>query len=481
MSKPNVNIQNQHSPTPIEPKKQIRFPDAYVLMVLLIALAALMTYIVPAGSFDRIESVSTGKMVVKAGSYKTVEQSPVAVTDALMAIPTGLQQSAVIIFFILVIGGAFGIINGTQSLDALMGKVIFKFKGSNNDQFILAGLIVFFGFVSGVVGMFGETIVFIPVIMLLVISLGYDALVAVAVVMASIAAGYGAAPINPFTVGLAQGIAELPLYSGMWFRWVFWLLTMWVLVLYVLSYGKKIKKDPSKSLVSHIDYSDLSIPSASSIVSMNNKHIRVLAIFFIGIAALIVLIIKMGFGMAHMSAYFLVMGVVSGLAYGLRPNDISRYFIQGAQQMVYAALLVGFAKGIAVVLTQGQILDTIVHTISTPFQYMPKMIAAGCMVLMQAVINFFVPSGTGQAMLTMPIMVPLADVMGFSRQIAVLAYQMGDGFANGIVPTLGVLMAALGIGRIPYSVWFKFAGKLFLIQMAMSFAACMVAVMIGLT
>jgi len=457
-----------------------RFPDALVLLICLIILAAILTYIVPAGEFTRVEDPVTKRMVVEAGTFHTIDPTPVTFGQLFMAVPSGMSGAATIIFFLLLIGGAFGVVTGTGALDALAGKTITKFKGGKSDQLIIAGLILFFGFVSSVVGMYGECLAFIPIIMMLTISLGYDALVGTAIVMCGISAGYGAATLNPFTVQIAQGIAGLPILSGLGFRWVFWIVVMAVLIWYILSYCKKIKADPSKSLVKDIDYSDIKVDE-SHLVEMTGRHVAVLTVFFGSLLLLIFLMIKLQFTMAQISAYFLLVGIIAGIAYGMHVNDMVSHFMSGAQKMVYASLLVGFASAISIMLNTGKILDTIVHYASLPLQYMPNYLAAGFMVVVQSVINLFIPSGSGQAMVVMPIMAPLSDVLGFSRQIGVLAYQMGDGFANIVVPTLGILMAGIGMGRVPYPTWLKFSFKLFLLLMLVGIIFCILAVLIGLS
>jgi len=465
----------------MEKKKHLfsRFPDALVLLVFLIIIAALLTYIIPAGQFNRIEDPNTGKMVVETGTFQTIDQTPISLGQLFLAVPNGMSSASTVIFFLLLIGGAFGVVNGTGALEALTASTISKSKRGKSDQLIIAGLILFFGFVSSVIGMYGETLAFIPVIVMLTISLGYDALVGTAIVMCGISAGYGAATTNPFTVQIAQGIAGLPILSGMWFRWVFWIVIMAVLIWYILSYCKKIKADPTKSLVKDIDYSDLKVNEGDD-VNLTGRRKSVLVVFFGGIALLIFLMIKLSFTMPQIAAYFLLVGIISGLVYGMHVNDIVEHFMTGAKTMVYASLLVGFASAISIMMSSGKILDTIVYSISLPLQYLPNFLSAGLMVVVQAIINLFIPSGSGQAMVVMPIMAPLADVLGFSRQVSVLAFQMGDGFANLVVPTLGILMAGIGMGRVPYTTWLKFVFKLFLILITIGIVFCMIAVLIGL-
>ncbi|MEG1501101.1 MAG: YfcC family protein, partial [Clostridiales bacterium] len=231
-----------------------RFPDAAVIMIILILLAAALTYVIPAGEFDRVEDPATGMMVAVGDSFHKVEQNPVGFMDVFLAIPNGLASSAAVIFFVLMTGGSLGIVNSTGAINALIARSISKSNGGKNDKLIMVAIILLFGLLSATIGTFSEGLAFIPIIMVLMIALGYDALVATALVMASVCAGYGASTINPFNVGLAQGISGLDIGSGLWFRWIFWIVTMAVLIWYILRYAKKIKADPSKSLVKDVDY-----------------------------------------------------------------------------------------------------------------------------------------------------------------------------------------------------------------------------------
>lgn len=466
----------------MEKKKQFfsRFPDALVLLILLILISVLLTYIIPAGEFNRIQDPNTGREVVEAGTFHNIEQTPVGLGDLFIVVPNGMATASTVIFFLLLIGGAFGVINGTGALESLTASTISKSKGGKSGPYIIAALILFFGFVSAVVGMFGECLVFIPVVVMLMISLGYDALVGTAIVMASICAGYGASTLNPFNVQIAQGIAGIPILSGMWFRWIVWAVIMMVLIWYILRYSEKVKKNPEASLVKDIDYSDLTVPEGEE-YTLTSRRKLVLGIFFGSIFLLIFLMIKLSFTLPQIASYFLLVGVISGIVYGMHVNDIVNHFVKGSKTMVYAALLVGFASAISIVLAKGKILDTIIYSMSVPLQYLPKTLAAGLMVVVQSIINFFIPSGSGQAMAVMPIVAPLADVLGFSRQVSVLAFQMGDGFANLIVPTLGILMAGIGMGRVPFTTWIKFIYKLFLLFVGIGIAFVMIAVVIGLT
>jgi len=457
-----------------------RMPHPYVLLIMIIMLATIATYIVPAGQFDRIEDVNTGRMVVQAGTFHKVEQHPVSIFAFLLSIQKGLVSSAGIVFFIFLIGGAFGIVTATGSIQALLAKTIVKFEGTGNEKLILIAIPLFFGFMGATWGMYEETLVFMPFLVMLAMSLGYDAVVGISLGLLGVAAGFASAPLNPFTIGVAQGIAGLPLFSGMWYRWIFFVISMIVTIWYILNYASKVKKDPSKSYVKDVDYSDFKLTENIKGKEMTSAHKRVIMVFFGAIIVLIIGVLKYGWYIDELATLFLTMGIIAGLVYRMKLNDIAVNFVKGCEFLAYAAIIVGFARGVMVVMEDGTILDTIIYYLVQPLYHLPKFFAAGLMVPIQTLINFFIPSGSGQAMVTIPIMAPVSDLLGIPRQVAVLAYQYGDGFSNMFVPTLGATMAAIGIGRIPYTKWIAYVWKLLLLQVIVGTISCMIAALIGL-
>ena len=459
-------------------KWKFTFPDTYVLILGLMLLAAVLTYFIPAGSFERVAD-ETGRMIVQPGTYQTIEQSPVSPGGFLMAIPAGLLKNAITVFFIFIIGGAFGVVNATGSLHLGIARIIQKTGSSRKrSEWVVVLLTVVFCLAGGVIGMAEECLAFLPILITLSIGLGYDAVVGTAFVIMGIATGYGAAPINPFTVGLAQSIAGLPMFSGMWLRWIFWCVSTAFLSFYLVRYCRKIHKDPTKSLVSGVDYSEFALSGGGEESKLSRRHIATLIVFLGGIVGLMVLIVVYSFYLNELVAYFFLLGIVCGVVYGMTPNQIAKAFVEGMQQMTYPAILVGLASGISIIMEQGQILDTVVYYCSLALNYVPLVLKGGVMMMIQSVINLFIPSGTGQAIVTMPLMAPLADVAGLTRQIAVLAYQMGDGFSNAIVPTLGMLMAGISIGKISYGRWVRFVAKWLGIQLLINFAFQIFAVLI---
>ena len=466
-----------------EPKerKKWEFPDTYVLIAALLFLAVLATWVLPAGSYERVYDEAADRDVVQAGTYAAVESNPASIGDFFLAVPQGLVKNASTVFFIFIIGGCFGVVNRTGALTGLISQTIRRSKGGkgSGERVVILLLLLVFGLAGGVVGMAEECMMFLPVLVMLSIGLGYDAVVGTAIMMFGVACGYGCAPVNPFTVGLAQSIAGLPMFSGMWLRWILWACGFAWSIFYVLRYCRRIQADPSRSLVADCDYEEFQMDEAHMGIALRKREIGVLVSFFGGIAVLVVMIILKGWYMTELTAYFFFLAILCGVVYGMGPNTMAKAFVEGMQTMTYPAILVGIATGISVVLENGLVLDTIVHGLSQILNYTPRILNGGLMMLVQSAINFFIPSGTGQAAVTMPLMAPLADVIDITRQTSVLAFQLGDGCSNAIIPTGAMLMGSLAISKVPYVAWVKFAGKWLVGLLAIGFAFCVFAVAIN--
>jgi uncharacterized ion transporter superfamily protein YfcC len=272
--------------------------------------------------------------------------------------------------------------------------------------------------------------------------------------------GFSGGMLNPFTVGVAQGIAELPLFSGIGLRIVGYIVLYIIAVAYVMRYAAKVKADPTKSLVYDLMQQDRGNGTVSVNVEFTTRHKVVLAVVVISFAYMIYGVMKMGWYIVELSTIFLAMGIVAALLGGVNPSGIAKSFVAGAKDIAFGALVVGIARAILVVMTKGQIIDTVISALASIVSALPSSITAIGMFWVQVIINFFIPSGSGQAATTMPIMAPLSDLVGITRQTAVLAYQYGDGFTNQIIPTSAALMGVLGMGKVPYERWFKFIWKL---------------------
>jgi uncharacterized ion transporter superfamily protein YfcC len=455
-----------------------KIPHTYVILFVIIIIAAIATYFVPAGVYDRVEF--NGRMVVVGDSYHHVAQSPVGFFTVLMSFQLGMINAATICFFVFMVGGSVGVLRATKSIDAFLITVTKGATGARNEKIVIAVTTFLFSLLGGILGLYEEALGFMPFAVMLAISMGYDAVVGISMGLLGLAAGFAAAPVNPFTVGIAQSIAELPLFSGMAYRWVFFFISFGVTVWYILRYAAKVKADPSLSLVSDVDYSDMALESDLEELTLTGRRKAVLVVFLACFGVMFAGLFKWGWYINELAGLFFAMALLSGLVYGMGPSRMAEHFVEGAKSMTFAALIIGIARGIMVVLEQGMILDSIVYYLVQPLYHLPKVVAAGLMLIVQTLINFFIPSGSGQAMVTMPVMAPVADLIGITRQTAVLAFQYGDGFSNMFIPTLGATMACLAIAKIEYGRWIAYVWKLLCLQLIIGLIAVMVAAMIGL-
>lgn len=458
--------------------------DTTLLIFAMIVVAAVLTWFVPAGSFEKntmeVPGVGTREVVVPGSFQYLDEQSPQGVGAVLTAPIEGFLDAADIIVFVLIVGGAFSVLTATGAVDAVMKHVVMGATQNRAFEFaVIPVLMIFFSLGGGVFGMAEEVIPMILIFVPLSIALGYDSVVGVAIPMVGSGAGFASAALNPFTVGIAQGIAEIPLFSGLQFRWVLWAFTTTLAITFVMFYAHKIKKDPTKSPVHELDQNREDRGHHESPGRLSLSHKLVLGSFLVGIVALVVGVLRFGWYINEIAGLFLAIGIVVGVAGRLKATAISQGFVAGARDLLGTALIIGLARGILVVMREGQIIDTILNFMATSIEGAGPVVTAQLMFVAQTGINFFIPSGSGQAALTMPIMAPLADLVGVTRQTAVLAYQMGDGFTNLIIPTNPVLMGALAVANVPWQKWARWIISLQVLFMVLGFAALAAAVSIA--
>jgi uncharacterized ion transporter superfamily protein YfcC len=441
-------------------KKKIAMPHVYILLVIIIMITAIMTWVLPAGEFDRAQNAS-GRTVVVPGTFHVVEQSPVGPFKAVQAIFDGMVDAADIVFFIFISFASINLLLSSGAIHGLVAGLLSVLKGSARATIIPIFLIIF-GLAASTIGMFEESLPFIPIFVGICIAMGYDALVGIGVVAIGVGIGYSGAAMNPFTVGVAQGIAELPYLSGAWYRIICHVAMLIVSSIYVVRYALIIQKDPSRSLVKGEDFSKFAMDEKS--LAMNEFGIRqklVLVVFFGTLAVFVVGVKVWGWYFGEIASAFLIMSIVVAVIMGWTPNEFIRKQIAGLQDITVACLMVGIARGIRVVLTEGHIIDTVVYGMSAPLSYLPKWLAGEFMLVFQTLLNFLIPSGSGQAATVMPIMSPLSDILGITRQVAVLAFQFGDGLSNILWPTAFAVVMA-GIGGVKVTSWWKWFVPLFL-------------------
>lgn len=430
-------------------KKVLAVPHVYILLLGLILICSLLSYVVPAGQYD-MTTVGT-REVVDAATYHTVEAEPVTLMQFLSAVPRGMTESAQIIFFIFIIGGAFGVLQETRAIEAGIGRLLKLLRGKT--WVLIPIIMILFSLGGAVFGMSEETIPFIPIFVSLCIAMGYDSITGAAIVLCGSSAGFAGAFMNPFTMQVAQGIAELPLMSGMGFRVVIYIAMILVSAAFILNYAAKIKKQPQRSSMYEIDRQREDMIDLNQMQSFGKKEKWILLVFVGAIALLIFGVIRWGWYMDEISAVFLGMSIIVAVIAKMTPNEYAAVLSKGMAEIAGGALVVGFARGVLVVLTDGMILHTILHAAAVVLGSLPSMISAIGMYIFQCLLNFLVPSGSGQAAVSIPIMAPLGDLVGVTRQTTCIAFQLGDGISNIFTPTSGYFMAALALAKIPWTKW----------------------------
>ena len=441
---------------------KMKFPNVFVILFSLIIIMAILTYIIPAGEFERTTD-EHGTSVVVEGTYKIIESSPAGIQDIFLAIPEGMIEGASIIFFILIVGGAFGILLSTNVIGLMVNKLAYAMK--NKTIYTIPILMIFFGLGGATFGMSEETIPFMLIIIPLAIRLGFDSMVGAGIVIIGAHAGFTAAFFNPFTVGIAQEIAGLPLFSGLALRIVYWFIFMGVSIAFVMLYARKIQKNPQLSLTYHQDKElEKEKDDSAAQESLTPRHILVMITLVLTLVCLAIGVISFDWYTNEIAALFLFMGIVVGFISKMSLNQMADNFIKGCQELTSGAIIVGFAYAVLIILEDSNTIDTILNYSATLVGNLPNSFTAIGMYATQSFLNYLVPSGSGQAALTMPIMAPLGDLVGVSRQTAVLAFQLGDGISNIVTPTSGAFMAALAIAKISWVKWMKWFWPLMVIH-----------------
>ncbi|MCR4417603.1 MAG: YfcC family protein [Ignavibacteria bacterium] len=451
-------------------KFKLRVPNTYLLIFSLLVLIAILTWIIPGGKYER--SIVNGREVVIPGSFKYVESNPQDLFDLFIAPLKGFKEAALIIGFILFVGGAFNVLTNTGAIDAFIKKLLLM---HNKSPFMRAAfiplLVILFSFGGATFGMNEEVIPFVLILVPIALALGYDSIVGVAIPLIGAHIGFASAYLNPFNVGIAQGIAELPLFSGMGYRVFCWIISTTIAIIFIANYSRKVHRNPSISLVFDIDkerkLNELNL-NLNSEEKLTLRHKLVLLIFVLSLAGLVVGVIEFQWFIEEISALFVIMGLLAGILGGLKTDQIVSSFINGAKDLVGTAIIVALARATLVISRDANIIDTILYGLTPFVESSSPIFSAQKMFIVQAIINFFVHSGSGQAALTMPIMAPLADLTGVSRQTAILAFQFGE-YTNIIIPTSAVTMGALTMAKVPWERWAKWVLPLMIILFLLGF------------
>jgi uncharacterized ion transporter superfamily protein YfcC len=465
---------SQPQPVTETAKPKMKEINVFLLLFIVLAIAVGLTYLLPAGEYARVDV--DGRSVVDPTTFKQLESSPVNLLGLFKSIHTGMVETANIIFFVLIIGGTFGVLTATGAIEALI--VTLSKKLANKEKLLIPVMMLFFAMGGSLMGMAEETLPYIAILIPLAIALGFDAITGTAIVLVGAGVGFTSAIMNPFTVGVAQGIAELPTFSGMGYRIGVFVVMYIVSVAFVYRYAMKVKKDRSYGFYGEFA-NKKEEELLNSNIKMETRHKWILACFLLNFAVLAYGVIEYGWYITEIAGLFVLLGIVIAIIGKLSANQYVESFMKGAASLIAGALIIGVARSIVVVLNEGHILDTILYYSSSVINQLPPSLNAFGMLVLQTIISFIVPSGSGMAALTMPIMTPLADLVGVTRQTAVLAYQFGDGISNIFIPTSGYFMAGLAIAGIPWVRWMKWILPLILLQYGIAVVAVVVAQMIG--
>ena len=453
--------------------------DSLALIFSIIILAQLLVYLIPQGEFEREPyPQNPSRTMVVPGTYAATPadaEVDIAPWYFLQAVPKGLSAAQDIIFLIFIAGGVIAVLRATGAIDAMLHHAVAALGGSPG--ILIGGCLLIFSIGAYTIGMGEEYVPLIPIVVSMSLAMRMDAVVAMGMVWIPYGIGWACSGTNPFGVVIAQNIAGLPITSGWAFRIVMLLAFLAVGFHHLYRYAMQVRRDPSSSLVAHVDYSTgFEKPDDAE---LDGTRIAVLAAFGLTIVGFVYGAANYGWYIGELNAIFLGLGVVAAAIARMSPVHTSQTFIRGASEMTAAALLVGFARSIEVVLSDGQVIDTVIHSIAEVIEGFGPDAASVGMLVVQSVCNFFIPSGSGQAYVTMPIMSPLATLTGVPQQTAVIAYQFGDGFTNMIVPTSALVMGALALGKIPYGAWVRFIGPLLLKIFALAVVFLVVTVHFG--
>ena len=449
-----------------------RIPHAITMLFGIIVLVTILTYIIPAGTYERI--LVDGRNRVVPNSYSTIASTPVGVLDMFKAIPLGFKAAAEIIFIVLAGGIMFGFMEKSKAVENAVGTLV-KSLGLKRKNLIVVIMTFIYGILGVAVG-YENNIAMVPIAAVLSLALGGDLILAAGISVGAMTIGFGLSPINAYTVGTGHKLAELPLFSGALLRSALCLSALTVMAYYNVRYFKRITIDPSKSLGKGLNTGELTLSKKIEEYSLSKKNWMVIAIFVAGLIVILYGVFNFHWYINELSAVFLIIALLSGVVSRMGGTEMSETVLKSVALAAPGAFMVGFATSIKVLMEMGNIGDTISHQLSNILEGLPLYASAICMSISQSVINFFIPSGSGQALATLPVMLPLGESLGLSRQITILAFQIGDGLSNLINPTLGGLIAMISMCRVPIDRWIRFIFPVLLTVLILAFLALIIAV-----
>lgn len=434
--------------------KAFKAPSPIIILVCVIVLCALASYVIPAGVYDRVKDVHTGKMVVNPSTFHYVAQKPTGFLDFFTSINKGFKGGISIIAFLFMVGGSLNILAKTGAIIAGLSTLVKKMR--NHSILLIPVLMTTLATFSTLAGCNEEYLAFTPLVVSVALALGFDSLTALGMLFCSVAAGYGAGCTQPFSVGVAQGIAGVPIFSALPYRVGIFVVLLVLNISYVMYHAYKVKKNPESSPVYAIDRAKADTINLTDTDELTTRQGICLALLGLNFVGIIFGVLKYDFYMNEISALFLIMGILSGIICRLSPNDICDAFLEGCKGMMLPCLAVAMCKAATILLDNARVMDTIIHALAGMLDVFPSSIIAFGMFIIQDVFNLLVPSSSGQAAISMPIMAPLADIVGLTRQTAVFAFTFGDAFTNCITPASGATMSYLAMANVPYKKWAHF-------------------------
>ena len=463
--------------SPLQAKKKgFTMPHTFVILLVIILFAVALTWIIPSGEYARVEDPVSGKKVVDASTFNYVENVHVNIQDIPMLIIKAFSANSDLIMLILLSGGAIHMLTASGALQALIATIVRKF--SNRVEVFIPLLMLVFALICTTQGV-NTFIGFAPITVMLAMSLGLDSIVGVGIILLGGAIGFATGTLNVSTTLVAQKIAELPNYSGIGYRWVCFVVYYIVTCLWLVRYAKKIQKNPELSPMYDLDKnSEFKNASLDEFGTLDTRKILSILALVVALIAIVYGCIKLDWDFAEQSAVFLVLAIAVGLIAGFDANKICAEFMNGTKKMLTAAFIIMFARAIGSVLSAGKITDTIVHSMAVVLSDLPAALLGVGMLVANTLINVVLTSGSGQAAAVMPIMIPLSDLLGVTRQTCILSFNFGDGFCNYVLPTSTALMGILGAANVPYDRWMRFMWKMFAIWLGIGAVLVVIAQLI---
>lgn len=449
-----------------------RIPHAIAMLFSIIVLVSLLTYVLPAGTYERV--IIDGRSTVVPNSYKVIASTPVNLLELFKAIPLGFKAGVEIIFIVIAGGIMFGFMEKSKAIENAVGTLI-KTLGLQRKNLIIVIMTFMYGLLGVTVG-YENNIALVPIAAMLSLALGGDLMLAAGISVGAMTIGFGLSPINPYTVGTGHKLAELPMFSGALLRTALCFSGLTIMAIYNVRYFIKISNHPKQSLALGLDTNNLALSKPLKDYTLSSKNWSVISIFLLGLIVILYGVFNLNWHINELSAVFLMIALLCGIASKMSATSISETLLEGVAFAAPGAFLVGFATSIKVLMEMGNIGDTISYQLSTMLEGLPLYVAAIGMSISQTVINFFIPSGSGQALATLPVMLPLGESLGLTQQITILAFQIGDGISNLINPTLGGLIAMLSMCRVTIDRWIRFIFPVLILILLLSFVVMVIAV-----